>query len=108
MSFSYTEPPKVDFGAGGFGPKDIKVRAGDPFDIKIPFKGSPPPTAYWYKDNKEIRPTERLKANTAEDKSELVCTKAERGDTGPYKISLENNQGSDSYSVNVIVLGKSW
>ncbi|XP_072021853.1 twitchin-like isoform X7 [Amphiura filiformis] len=99
------EPPKVDFGAG-FGPKDIKVRAGDPFDIVIPFKGSPPPTAYWYKDNKEIRPSERLKPTTEEEKTVLDCKKAERGDTGPYKVTLENNQGTDNCSLNVIVLDR--
>ena len=47
-----------------------------------------------------------MKPNTEEEKTVLECTKAERGDTGAYKISLENNQGSDTCSCNVIVLGE--
>ena len=47
-----------------------------------------------------------MKPNTEEEKTVLECTKAERGDTGVYKISLENNQGSDTCSCNVTVLGK--
>ena len=27
---------------------DIKVKAGEPFKVKVPFKGSPVPTSTWY------------------------------------------------------------
>ena len=27
---------------------DIKVKAGEPFKVKVPFKGSPIPTSTWY------------------------------------------------------------
>ena len=28
--------------------RDIKAKAGEPFKIRIPYKGSPAPTAQWF------------------------------------------------------------
>ena len=100
-----TEKPRIDFG-NRLPPKEIKVRAGEPFDVKIPFIGSPPPTASWYKDNKEVRPSARVNVETGEEATTLDNKKAERGDSGEYKVTLANNQGEDSLTMKVVVLGK--
>lgn len=41
-------------------PKEIKVRAGEPFDIKVPAEVEPPPTIDWQKDGKDIHTNERM------------------------------------------------
>lgn len=44
-------------------------------------------------------------SNTDED-AKLEIPRAERGDTGKYQIKVENENGSDTAEVPVIVLGR--
>ncbi|XP_033116214.1 twitchin-like [Anneissia japonica] len=98
------EKPKVD--TNRLPAKEIRVRAGESFDFKVPFVGSPPPTATWYKDNRELKQSDRVSVETSETDTVIYNKKAERGDSGNYKINLENNRGSDSVNVKVTVIDK--
>ncbi|XP_071942196.1 twitchin-like isoform X2 [Antedon mediterranea] len=98
------EKPKVDTNL--MSGREIRVRAGETFDFKVPFVGSPPPTATWYKDNRELKLSDRVSVETSETDTVIFNKKAERGDSGNYKINLENNRGSDSVNVKVTVLDK--
>jgi hypothetical protein len=55
------EAPKLDM--SGLLGREIRVRAGEPFDIDIPIKGSPTPTVAWTKDNKDVGADPRVSFN---------------------------------------------
>lgn len=86
--------------------KDINVKAGQNFQIQVPFSGFPKPTAVWMNGVKEIEDDTRVYLKVAEDHVLLTNTKAERGDAGRYRLTLKNASGQDSGSLNVNVLGK--
>ncbi|XP_022091183.1 twitchin-like isoform X3 [Acanthaster planci] len=96
------EKPRIDSNALSL--RDLKVRQGEPFAIKVPFVASPAPEAVWYKDNREIKLTDRVAVDTNETTCTLNNKSAERGDTGTYKVTLENSSGTDSASLKVTVL----
>ncbi|XP_038051694.1 twitchin-like [Patiria miniata] len=96
------EKPRIDTNALSL--RDIKVREGEPFDVKVPFVASPAPDAVWYKDNREIKLNNRIEVDTSETTCTLSNKAAERGDTGTYKVTLENDSGTDSVSLKVTVL----
>ncbi|XP_030829655.1 twitchin isoform X2 [Strongylocentrotus purpuratus] len=98
------EAPKID--TSGFGLGDLRIKAGARFDINVPFVGAPAPGVEWVKDNKEMKPSDRFTVDTTESNSTLLCSFAERGDQGSYMIKLDNSRGSDSYSLNVLVLDR--
>ena len=85
--------------------KDINVKAGQNFQIQVPYTGFPKPTAVWMNGTKEIEDDLRVHLKVAEDHVLLTNTKAERGDAGRYRLTLKNPSGQDSGSLNVNVLG---
>ena len=44
---------------GDLAGRKIKVRAGEPFEIKVPMSGAPQPTCTWSKGGKKIEPSKR-------------------------------------------------
>ncbi|XP_065941806.1 twitchin isoform X17 [Magallana gigas] len=86
--------------------KDINVKAGQNFQIQVPFSGFPKPTAVWMNGIKEIEDDTRVYLKVAEDHVLLTNTKAERGDAGRYRLTLKNASGQDSGSINVNVLDR--
>lgn len=57
LKFFITEAPKLYL--DGLLGKKLKVRAGEPIDIKIPMSGAPTPTVEWSKGPKKIEPSKR-------------------------------------------------
>lgn len=110
----------------------VSVKAGEPFKIKIPFKGSPAPVASWFNVSyhctfyvqipsplqmqttpigwfkqgpKEIFKDSRFNMEVTEDEVILTCSAAMKADEGPYACTLKNKLGSDTAKVQVTVLG---
>ena len=54
-----------------------------------------------------VHPTERFKIDTQADQAVLICKRAEKSDAGKYSVTLQNDKGQDSTSINVIVFGTS-
>ncbi|XP_033640975.1 twitchin-like isoform X1 [Asterias rubens] len=96
------EKPAIDTNA--FSLRDIKVKQGEPFDIKVPFTASPAPDAIWYKDNRELKTSPNVEVEITEEVATLRNKASERGDSGKYKVTLENDSGTDSVSLTVTVL----
>ncbi|KAK7065507.1 Immunoglobulin like [Halocaridina rubra] len=86
--------------------KKLKVRAGEPIDIKIPMSGAPQPACEWTKANKKVEPTKRTSMETTNDHTRLFIDKSRREDSGTYKITAENAYGKDSADIEVIVVDK--
>ncbi|XP_052825204.1 twitchin isoform X2 [Octopus bimaculoides] len=89
--------------------RDVKIKRDQTFSLEPEFVGEPPPTVTWVKkglDGKTV-PVESTSIITIENKekrSTLSCKKGVRSDTGEYTITIQNEHGSDSATVNVIVL----
>ncbi|ESO03551.1 hypothetical protein HELRODRAFT_191869 [Helobdella robusta] len=87
-------------------PGEIYATEGEPFKIKIPFKGSPVPTAQWFNGSKEILEDDRMKVEIGDGEVTLTCRAAKKDDQGRYSITLKNPKGTDTAHINVNVIGK--
>ncbi|GIY50159.1 twitchin [Caerostris extrusa] len=96
-------PPKLDT---SFAMRDLTVPAGEPFTIRVPYVGSPPPTASWTVNQAEIKPDDRVSSEVSEDFVVLLNKKSRREDSGRYTLKLANTQGTDSASCKVTVVDK--
>ena len=59
-----------------------------------------------HQDGRKIGEDNRMKIKEEPDYVTLLCSKAEKSDTGPYKITLSNEAGSDTVTVDVMVVCK--
>lgn len=84
---------------------DIRVRAGMPFNLEVPFEGEPQPTVTWKRDDATLKSEDRTDIEVRENFSGLHVMRSERGDTGVYSITLKNEFGEDKGSCKVTVLG---
>ncbi|KAK2158172.1 hypothetical protein LSH36_175g03003 [Paralvinella palmiformis] len=84
----------------------ITVPAGEPFKIKVPYKGSPAPTATFYNGIQQVTPNNRIRFETTPDEVLLICRAAEKSDQGTYNVTLKNPKGQDSCTINVTVQDK--
>lgn len=94
--------PRIDRSAV----QDIKVRAGQPFDMQIPVTGEPPPTVTITFADKNLESTDRIKVDNKEYLTKFAVKRALRSDTGTYVITATNESGTDKAEFNVTVLGK--
>lgn len=93
-------PPVIDRNAI----KEIKVKAGQDFQMVIPVSGEPPPTISWAFEGQPLQSDDRLQTNNEDYKTKIVCKRALRGDTGTYVIKAENENGKDEAEVKVTVV----
>ncbi|XP_055900297.1 twitchin-like isoform X6 [Biomphalaria glabrata] len=88
------------------GLKDINVKAGQEFTIKVPFSGTPKPTAKWTLNGEGVADPPRITMTLTDDHAILHCAKAKRDNTGKYELTLKNDEGTDTMKINVNVLDK--
>ncbi|KAK3703484.1 hypothetical protein RRG08_024788 [Elysia crispata] len=94
--------PKLDMS----GIKDINVKAGQEFTLKIPYTGTPKPTAKWELDGSDVADPPRITMTLEPEHAILHCAKAKREDAGKYQLTLKNAEGTETAKVNVNVLDK--
>lgn len=82
---------------------EIKVRAGSNFQLNIPVSGEPPPTVTWMVAGKPLESSERMKFESLDYKIKFVVKRALRSDTGTYTIKAENENGTDTAEIRVLV-----
>ncbi|KRY50894.1 Twitchin [Trichinella britovi] len=83
--------------------KEVRIKAGEPLDLNIPFTGSPTPTIEWIKDNISV-PESSL--NTDDQHTQLYIAHSKRSDSGDYKIMAKNQSGTAEALVKVVVIDK--
>ncbi|GAA49621.1 twitchin, partial [Clonorchis sinensis] len=95
-------PPKI----GRDAPREINARVDEPFSIRIPYTGSPPEKVHLTKAGIPV-PLEggRFKVEVTPDEVIITDMKAQKDDSGPYQVELENEKGRDSVPVTVKVFG---
>ncbi|ULT95623.1 hypothetical protein L3Y34_004374 [Caenorhabditis briggsae] len=83
---------------------DLRIKAGTPIKLDITFEGEPAPVATWKANDKTVEAGARADVTNTPTSSALNVFSAARGDTGVYKIIVENEHGKDTAQCNVTVL----
>ena len=73
--------------------------------FKIPFTGNPKPSVQWLRDNKAVS-GRRFNIDVTERHAFLTIKGAEKEDSGPWRLSLENDLGSDSAIIKIQINGR--
>ena len=84
----------------------VVVRAGKNFKLEAGVRGKPTPGMVWKKDGIEMNSSSRVLLQNTGISSSLHVLDATRSDSGIYSLTVENNSGSRSLSIQVKVLDK--
>ena len=83
----------------------INVTDGDEVCLSVGIKGKPLPSVEWYKDDKKLRKTSRLKIDEKGDKFSLVILDVTADDSGTYKCEASSKAGTIVRTFDVNVAG---
>ena len=83
----------------------INVTDGDEVCLSVGIKGKPVPSVEWYKDDKKLRKTSRLKIDEKGDKFSLVILDVTADDSGTYKCEASSKAGTIARTFDVNVAG---
>ena len=100
--FFFPVPPKIDRSSI----HEIRVRAGQPFQLDIPIAGEPPPEISWDFEGKPLVSDDRMKIVCNEKGTKFTVKRALRTDTGVFNITAKNDSGTDKAEVHVTVLDR--
>lgn len=95
-------PPHIDRNSI----QEIRVRAGQSFQLNIPVSGEPEPTIEWDFEGTPITSDDRRKITNDDGKTKFVVKRAVREDTGTFHIVATNDSGTDRADVIVTVLDR--
>jgi serine/threonine protein kinase len=76
---------------------------GEDVVLKIPFTGYPKPTVKWIRDTEELRNSGRYNIEVGDRHAFLTIKKGDKADDGPYRLTLENDLGTDSAVIKIQV-----
>lgn len=83
----------------------INVTDGDEVCLSVSIKGKPVPSVEWYKDDKKLRKTSRLKIDEKGDKFSLVIIDVTPDDSGTYRCEASSKAGTVTRTFDVNVAG---
>lgn len=83
---------------------DVKVRAGNFFELDVPVSGEPPPTKEWSLKGDAILGDARIKVTHEDYNTKMRFLEARRTDTGVYTLIARNINGKDEASLKVNVI----
>ena len=101
MSFILSGNPTLEFQT-----LDLVVVEGEKMHLPVPFRAVPQPKITWHKDGKEMKADERLTFRSEYTSCHMEIDSCLHADAGQYKVTLENNLGACSGTMNVKVIGK--
>ena len=83
----------------------IVLKAGTATVLEVPFCGSPQPKVTWtFKDGLIME--ERITEETIKNMTALTMKNVVRSDSGNYAVTLENEHGSCTMTIHVLVIGQ--
>lgn len=83
----------------------IDVTDGDELCLTVGVTGKPVPSVDWYKDDRKLRKTSRVKIDAKGDKFSLVILDVKPEDSGMYKCEASSKAGTVTRSFIVNVAG---
>lgn len=94
-------PPKITSG-----PDDFSVMKGEDIHITCLFLSMPLPSVTWTQVDKTIKPSDKYEIEVTDQSTTLIVRNATEEDAAQFTLTLENPYGSDTFSVNVTVIGR--
>ncbi|KAJ1363943.1 Twitchin [Parelaphostrongylus tenuis] len=85
--------------------KTITIKVGQDVEFDVPVRGEPPPEKIWTFNENPINDS-KIKITDEDYNTRFVLKSATRAHAGKYTLTAKNNNGTDTHSVEVIVLGK--
>ncbi|XP_021713429.1 twitchin isoform X5 [Aedes aegypti] len=87
--------------------RDITVRAGEDFNIHIPYTAFPKPVATWFANDEQLDDKDtRVHQQLTDEAAIFVVTNSKRTDSKQYRLMLKNPSGYDIATCNVKVLDR--
>ena len=83
----------------------MNVTDGDELSLTVSIEGKPEPTVEWYKDDKKLRKTSRVKMDAKGDKFSLVILNVTPEDSGKYKCEASSKAGTVTRTFDVNIAG---
>jgi hypothetical protein len=84
------------------------LKAGSATAIEIPYTGCPQPKATWKYKSGKLPDAKRFKTDIIKTMTSMTIAKALRSDSGKYTLLLENEYGSATFNIEIVVLGESF
>ena len=84
----------------------ITMKANTSKVIEVPFCASPMPKVSWSFNGGKFTDEKRITVETIRGMTALTISRAVRKDAGQYQLKIENNLGTVTLDVQVIVLGE--
>jgi outer membrane lipoprotein-sorting protein len=81
---------------------------GEPIVIKIPYSGSPLPSAFLTRDGQDLSNDRNVSIDVSDRAVTLTIRNTDKNSTGAYKIKLSNNLGEDEATLRIHVTGKTF
>uniref|UniRef100_A0A914UY65 Twitchin n=1 Tax=Plectus sambesii TaxID=2011161 RepID=A0A914UY65_9BILA len=90
-------------------PENVTVVENETAVMQCKVEGDPAPTFKWFKGNREVMNGGRFKHLTdgEEGTISLIMQKCRSQDDGPYTLTIENSNGSDSVTIKLLVTSDS-
>ena len=85
---------------------EMTLKAGSSAVIEMPFTANPQPKVTWSYNGGKFTDARRIKEDIIHNMTSLSLAKVVRNDSGSYKVTLENDHGTCSFTIKIIVLGK--
>ncbi|XP_056262879.1 myosin binding protein Ca, partial [Pseudoliparis swirei] len=100
------DPPKIHMDASGSdGTNTITVVAGNKLRLDVEITGEPAPTVCWMRGDTVVPEAEgRVRVESTTTLSTFVIEGAERGDEGPYSITVTNPVGADKVELFIKIV----
>ncbi|XP_052063290.1 protein turtle-like isoform X2 [Mytilus californianus] len=102
LQASAQAPPKITDST----PSKYKQQQGKSITLFCKVSGSPEPTGFWTKDNREVRSSSRVTISS--DNTEVEIRDLQRSDGGTYTCKFSNTIGSISQRIDLIVEGAAY
>ncbi|XP_059218729.1 twitchin isoform X21 [Stomoxys calcitrans] len=85
---------------------EVRIKAGQSFGFECKISGEPAPKTKWIHSKKEVYTKDNVKVAHVDYNTKLKVSNATRADSGIYTIHAENDSGTDSADVKVIVIDR--
>ncbi|VDI21642.1 Hypothetical predicted protein [Mytilus galloprovincialis] len=102
LQASAQAPPKITDST----PSKYKQQQGKTITLYCKVSGTPEPTGFWTKDNREVRSSSRVTISS--DNTEVEIRDLQRSDGGTYTCKFSNTIGSISQRIDLIVEGAAY
>lgn len=85
-------------------PGQMKALLGKPLTLECVVKGHPKPIVIWYKDGREVTPSQRIEIRCIGSSCKLMLTSVEQKDVGRYTCEATNKEGRVSTFVRLFTV----